>query len=108
MTKWRGLYDRLMPDRHVMLINSQVGCCVGGSGGCNAKTFGASLPEWCYETSTTMYQPADGDDMWDVVIERHNSIKGRGHLARPGKHQCAQRKRHIFNSLRTRYRTKWC
>lgn len=31
-----------------------------------------------------MYQPADGDDVWDVIIERHNSVKGRGHLARPG------------------------
>ena len=82
--RWHGLYAKLMPDRKVMLINSQVGCCVGGSGGCNAKTFGASLPEWCYETCTTMYQPPDGDDMWEVIIERHNSVKGRGHLARPG------------------------
>jgi hypothetical protein len=42
------------------------------------------MPAWCYETSTTMYQPTDGGDEWNVIIARHTSVKGRGHLARPG------------------------
>ena len=67
MEKWRTLFDQLVPQRRIMLMNSQVGCCTRGSGGCSAKMFGPSLPEWCYQTSTTMYQPADGDDMWDVI-----------------------------------------
>eukprot|EP01052_Picozoa_sp_SAG31_P014367 SAG31_NODE_890_length_11199_cov_18.490901_6_plen_61_part_00 len=42
------------------------------------------MPAWCYAQPGTMYQPDDGNDVWDVIIERHASIKGRTHLARPG------------------------
>ena len=83
MTKWRALYDALMPDRKVMLFNSQVGCCQGPSGACSSA-YANVFPDWCYKTSTTMYQPADGDDGWDTIIERHHSVAGRSHLARPG------------------------
>ena len=48
------------------------------------RTKPGTMPEWCYETSTTMYQPQDGGDEWNVIIARHISVKGRGHLARPG------------------------
>ena len=83
MTKWRALYDKLMPDRKVMLINSQVGCCEGASGACS-EAYASKFPQWCYDTSTTMYQPADGSDTWENIIIRHHSVVGRTHLARPG------------------------
>ena len=54
MTKWRALYDALMPDRKVMLFNSQVGCCQGPSGACGSA-YANVFPDWCYKTSTTMY-----------------------------------------------------
>ena len=66
----------------MVLFNSQVGCCVGASGACGPE-YAAALPDWCYSTSTTTFQPADGDDEWDVIIQRHRSIQGRGHLAKP-------------------------
>ena len=81
MTKWRRLYDQLSPDRKIMLFNSLVGCSQYYAAPATKR---GTMPAWCYATSTTMYQPEDGNDMWDVIIERHNSVRGRGHLARPG------------------------
>jgi hypothetical protein len=83
MAKWTALYQQLMPDRTVALFNSQVGCCAGSSGACSSA-FTRHMPQWCYDTSTTMYQPADGNDEWDIIIQRHHSVAGRGFLARPG------------------------
>eukprot|EP01050_Picozoa_sp_SAG11_P015585 SAG11_NODE_2037_length_3894_cov_3.210277_1_plen_638_part_10 len=83
MTKWRALYDKLSPHRKIMLFNSQVGCCNNPSGACSAQ-YANALPQWCYDTSTTMYQPNDGDDGWATIMLRHKSVHGRSHLAKPG------------------------
>ena len=81
ITRWHQLLNE--SGKHVLLFNSQVGCCPSGGGACS-QNYSSSLPDFCYSQPGTMYQPSDGDDIWPVIIERHASIKGRGHLARPG------------------------